>query len=222
MREVRLDYTKTGNAKYISHLDMNRVFVRAVRRADIPIWFTEGFNPRPYFKYCQTLPLGVESLCESLDLRLTDDNFSNSELKERLNKVMPEGISILRVHEPKMKPQEIYAAVYEIYYETNEPEAAAERIKNVLEGDALFVVKKVKHGRKKAEEDVDIIPNVITYTLENEAQKLKLKILATAEQNNTLNVFLFASALEKAAQIEYACRDILKTCVVNEKYRYFK
>ena len=222
MREVRLDYTKTGNAKYISHLDLNRVFLRAVRRADIPIWFTEGFNPRPYFKYCQTLPLGVESRCESLDLRLTDDNFSNSELKQRLSSVMPEGIEILRVHEPKMKPQEIYAAVYEISYETDNIEKVAENIKTVLEGEALFVTKKVKHGRKKAEEDVDILPNVITYALEKEEPFLKLKILATAEQNNTLNVFLFASALEKAAGIDYLSRDILKSCVVNENYRYFK
>ena len=92
MREVRLDYTKFRNAKYISHLDLNRVFFRAVRRAEIPLWFTEGYNPKPYFKYAQTLPLGVESKCESVDIRLLDDNFSNAELKKRLNAVLPDSI----------------------------------------------------------------------------------------------------------------------------------
>ena len=222
MREVRLEYTKTGDAKYISHLDINRVFVRAVRRADIPIWFTEGFNPRPYFKYCQTLPLGVESYCESLDLRLTDDNFSNAVLKERLNAVLPQGISVLRVHEPKMKAQEIYAAVYEIVYTCSDPTAVADGIRDVLEGDALFVTKKVKHGRKKFDEDVDILPNVITYALTTEENALSLKILATAAQNNTLNIFLFAGALERAAAFDYDARKLIKHCVVNENYRYFK
>ena len=222
MREVRLDYTKCGNAKYISHLDLNRVFFRAVRRAHIPIWFTEGYNPKPYFRYAQSLPLGIESFCESLDIRLLDDNLSNSELKAKLNAVLPEGIEILRVHEPKMKPQEIYAAVYELHYELADVPRAAAQIAAVLGGESLFVSKKVKHGRKKVEEDVDVLPNVITYALEEAEGKLLLKLLATASQNNTLNVFLFAAAMEKAAGLDYEARSITKCCVVNEMYRYFK
>lgn len=222
MREVRLEYTKLGNAKYISHLDLNRVFLRAVRRADIPIWFTEGYNPRPYFKYAQTLPLGVESKSESVDIRLIDDNFSNSELKARLGAVMPEGITILRVHEPKMKPQDIYASVFDFIYELDFAEAVAEKIYSVLNADSLFVLKKVKHGRKREEEQVDILPNVITYAISAQEGTLRLRILATAQQNNTLNPMLFAAALEEKAALEYESRDIIKQCTVNENYRYFK
>ena len=140
MREVRLDYTKCGNAKYISHLDLNRVFFRAVRRAHIPIWFTEGYNPKPYFRYAQSLPLGIESFCESLDIRLLDDNLSNSELKERLNAVLPAGIEILRVHEPKMKPQEIYAAVYELRYVLENTAQAAGAIEAALSSQEIFIL----------------------------------------------------------------------------------
>lgn len=222
MREVRLDYTKRGNAKYISHLDLNRVFFRAVRRAHIPIWFTEGYNPKPYFRYAQSLPLGIESRCESLDIRLLDDNLPNSELKARLNAVLPAGIEILRAHEPRMKPTEIYAAVYELQYTLARPEQAAQAVERVLQGEALCISKKVKHGRKRVEEDVDILPNIITYALQTGENSLLLKILATAQQNNTLNVFLFAGSLEKAAQLDYKARNIFKSCVVNEDYRYFK
>ena len=222
MREVRLDYTKFRNAKYISHLDLNRVFFRAVRRAEIPLWFTEGYNPKPYFKYAQTLPLGVESKCESLDIRLLDDNYSNAALKQRLNAVLPDGIEILRVHEPQMKASEIYAAVYELVYECEQAIQAMQAVENVLNGDTLFVKKKVKHGRKKAEEDVDILPNVITYALNKTENGFSLKILATAEQNNTLNVFAFAGSLEQAAAFSYEARNIVKHCVVNAAYRYFK
>ena len=121
-----------------------------------------------------------------------------------------------------MKPQEIYAAMYEVGYRCAEPQTVAEAIRRVLEGDALFVTKKVKHGRKKFDEDVDILPNVITYALTTEADTVSLKILATAEQNNTLNIFLFAGALEKTAAFDYEARTLIKRCVVNENYRYFK
>lgn len=47
MRDVRIRFAKTGKAKYISHLDLTRCFARAIFRAKIPLWFTEGFNPRP-------------------------------------------------------------------------------------------------------------------------------------------------------------------------------
>ena len=222
MREVRLEYTKLGNTKYISHLDLNRVFFRAVRRAEIPLWFTEVYNPKPYFKYAQPLPLGVESECECVDIRLTDDNYPNSVLKERLNAVLPDGIQIIRVHEPKMKATDIYAAVYEITYEVADPASVIKKLETALSGDALYVTKKVKHGRKKVDEDVDILPNVITYACASSENTFVLKILATAQPNNTLNIFLFAGALEKQADFDYAARNIRKRFVVNEEYRYFK
>ena len=50
MREVRLRFSKTGRLKYISHLDINRAMSRALKRAGIPLWYTEGFNPHPYMK----------------------------------------------------------------------------------------------------------------------------------------------------------------------------
>lgn len=51
MREVRLRFSKTGRLKYISHLDINRVMSRALKRAGIPLWYTEGFNPHPYMSF---------------------------------------------------------------------------------------------------------------------------------------------------------------------------
>ena len=62
MQEIRLRFSKTDQAKYISHLDTNRVFSRAFARAKIDLWFTEGFNPHPYMSFSLPLSLGVESL----------------------------------------------------------------------------------------------------------------------------------------------------------------
>ena len=79
MREVRLRFSKTGRLKYISHLDINRAMSRALKRAGIPLWYTEGFNPHPYMSFSLPLSLGVESLCESVDLRIIGE-ITNKEI----------------------------------------------------------------------------------------------------------------------------------------------
>ena len=222
MREVRIDYTKLGNTKYISHLDLNRVFYRAVRRAEIPIWYTEGFNPHPHFRYFMPLPLGVESKCESLDIRITDDNYSNALIKENLNAVLPEGIRVVSVHEPKLKIKDIYCAVYDITYTLDNATETAERIENIIKSDFLPAVKKVKRGKKKVDEEINLLPNVITYRLDVSENQIMLRILCLCGQNNNLNPMLFAKSLERDAAIDYESRDILKDCILDENYKIFK
>ena len=73
MRDVRIWFSKSGAVKYVSHLDMFRLMTRAVRRANIPLWYTEGFNPHPYISFLQPLPLGVETCYEPLDIRIEGD-----------------------------------------------------------------------------------------------------------------------------------------------------
>ena len=59
MYGIRIFFEKVGVARYISHLDLMRNFERAMRRADIPFWYTEGFNPRPFLTFALPLSLGV-------------------------------------------------------------------------------------------------------------------------------------------------------------------
>ena len=63
-------FEKVGNARYISHLDLMRVFQRAFKRAGLPLTHTQGFNPRPSVSIALPLSLGVESRCELLDFEL--------------------------------------------------------------------------------------------------------------------------------------------------------
>ena len=190
MREVRIDYTKLGNTKYISHLDLNRVFYRAVRRAEIPIWYTEGFNPHPHFRYFMPLPLGVESKCESLDIRITDDNYSNALIKENLNAVLPEGIRVVSVHEPKLKIKDIYCAVYDITYTLDNATETAERIENIIKSDFLPAVKKVKRGKKKVDEEINLLPNVITYRLDVSENQIMYRYFLNLTTLECLKFFL--------------------------------
>ena len=67
---VRIFFSKSGRARYISHLDLNRTMTRAVRRAGLPIWYTEGFSRHPYLTFAAPLSLGFEGERETMDLRL--------------------------------------------------------------------------------------------------------------------------------------------------------
>jgi len=93
MYKVNFVFCKNGQMKYISHLDLMRLFMRALRRADLPIKMTEGFSPHPKFSIKRALKLGLESEHEeaAIVLKLM---VSSQDFKDRLQKQLPEGILI--------------------------------------------------------------------------------------------------------------------------------
>jgi len=92
---VRVKYCKEGPIKYISHLNLAQVFTRTIRRADILVVKSEGFNPRFKISFGPPLPLGISSTSEYLDIRLKEE-IKTEELVEKLNRVLPQGLKILR------------------------------------------------------------------------------------------------------------------------------
>lgn len=97
-RRYRLVFSKKGEARYFGHLDMVNIFIRALRRADIPINYSQGFHPLPKISFGTALPLGMESLEEYLDIEILSF-FLSSILLEEINQHLPEGLKILRVHQ---------------------------------------------------------------------------------------------------------------------------
>ncbi|MCP2520290.1 TIGR03960 family B12-binding radical SAM protein [SCandidatus Aminicenantes bacterium Aminicenantia_JdfR_composite] len=94
----RCEYTKTGKAKYLSHLDLIRIIERGFRRANIPVNFSKGFHPKMLISYCPALPLGMEGKREILEFN-TDYSFNEDEFLDRINKFFPEGIRFLSIKE---------------------------------------------------------------------------------------------------------------------------
>ena len=119
MRNVRIRFSKTGAAKYISHLDLMRCFSRAMVRAEIPLWYTEGFNPHPYMNFAMPLSLGMEGMREVLDIRIVGD-ITNAELKERLSNAVPDHLEIIEVYDPVEKASRIAFSKYRIEIEQND------------------------------------------------------------------------------------------------------
>lgn len=108
---VRVVFSKAGRARYISHLDLNRAMTRAVRRAELPIWYTEGFNKHPYLTFAAPLSLGYEGERETMDIRLKQE-MPMDELVTRLDAVMPEGLHILTAAPAVKKAGEVDRGVY--------------------------------------------------------------------------------------------------------------
>ncbi len=92
--EYQLVFKKEGLLKYISHLDLLRLFQRVVRRANLPVVFSKGFHPLPKLKIQPALKLGIESDNLKLFIKL-NKNISNRELKDRLNSELPDEIKVL-------------------------------------------------------------------------------------------------------------------------------
>ena len=182
MKNVRIFYTKTERMKFVSHLDMNRLMSRIIMRADIPVWYTEGFNPHIYLTFALPLSLGYESEFETMDFRLTKD-MDFGEVLEILNRNMPEGITVTKIAEPQRKPTDIAFADYTICIKAEE--CAPERLSHLFESfytsDRIEVVKKSKRG----ERTVDLKPDIalMNLSLNGDSVQLAMRFPAGTEKN---------------------------------------
>ena len=73
--------------RFVSHLDMNRFMTRVIRKTNIPVWYTQGFNSRLYIAFALPLSLGFESDYEAMDLKITDDGYSHDDVVKELEDI---------------------------------------------------------------------------------------------------------------------------------------
>lgn len=221
MREVRLRFSKTGRLKYISHLDINRAMSRALKRAQIPLWYTEGFNPHPYMSFSLPLSLGVESLCESVDLRIIGD-ITNNEIKNRLNNVLPQDIKIVDVYDDFRDNSEIVYSDYVYKFEFKDNEAAFEKIKNVLSSDEIIALKKGKQGRKRVMKETNIKSFIDKYSISirNDVIVLNIRLLAGPEKN--LNPSLLFDTIIRLIDMDFEWKSIARISLLDKDYKEFR
>ena len=109
MDKLRLVYEQTRRAIWMSHLDTMRTLQRAIKRAGIPIRYSEGFNPHELISILLPLSVGTASLCQIADIRVRED-VDIAALPAQLTAVMPEGIRVTDCYENAMKPAELLTA----------------------------------------------------------------------------------------------------------------
>ena len=191
----RLLFEKTGNAVWISHLDLMRVFQRAFKRAGLPLTHTQGFNPRPSVSIALPLSVGVESRCELLDFDLYGDPISNQEIQDRLNAALVDGVQVLQVYSDGKKIKHLAFLECEVILEYDEGISAnaACQIEQLFAQSEILVEKRSKNGTTEQ----NIIPMIRRLSVK-EANDHALVISATVCcQNPTLNPMQLAAAIEK-------------------------
>ena len=191
----RLLFEKTGNAVWISHLDLMRVFQRAFKRAGLSLTHTHGFNPRASVSIALPLSVGVESACELLDFDLDGQSIPMDEIRVRLNDALVSGVKVQQVYENgrKIRDLALLHCLVSMEYDGAVPEGALDAIKQLFAESEVIVPKKTKSGIQ----DQNIIPMIrnveISQTDENTIQ---LDCLIHC-QNPTLNPAQLPLAVEK-------------------------
>ena len=147
----RLFYTKLGDIRLLSHLEVIQIFFQAFRRAGVKLHFTQGFNPVPKASFSPALPVGTESLAEYLDVDLTEEITAENEFLPRVNKELPAGIKITSIAGVPSKKADAAAQdviCYRINLERNLSTHDRNNIKNFMESDTLSITK-IRKGKKR-------------------------------------------------------------------------
>lgn len=191
----RLLFEKMGNAVWISHLDLMRVFQRAFRRAGIAIYHSQGYSPRAHVSMALPLPVGTESQCELLDFAFAEGaQLPLESLPAQLNAVLPAGIRVLSAWEggKKLKELTYLDASLTLQYDHGLPAGAGEKILAFFQsGQPVIVPKRTKTGQTQ----LDIQPMIQAVSIlgcwETTLQ-LQCRVCA---QNPSLNPMLLPEAL---------------------------
>ena len=196
MRCVRIWFKKMGMSRYVSHLDLMRAMTRAIRRANLPLWYTEGFNPHPYMTFALPLSLGMESLCESMDIRIVGES-SNEELFDMLKDSMPPGIDIISVDEPQYDPKHITFGEFDILFDTDKAEELKANIEAMLSKDELIVQKLGKKGRHKILKDINLMEFIKDCKVSSMGERVKITLTLPAGSVTNVNPSLLADEIQK-------------------------
>ena len=198
---LKASYSKLGQARYFGHIELMKIFSRAIRRAKISVKFSEGFHPKPKLSFVEALPIGVESQEEWLYIFVSEDEQPES-IKTRLNRHLPKGLRILDC-KPAPKKSDgsvLSAATYEIVqkggiFDEKELESFKMRRELVLS----------RTNRKKRTKTIDLKEMVLHIEI---IAPDRLKMMLKAEPGKTVrplevikNIFSISEEKIKQARI---------------------
>lgn len=221
--KVRIKYTKSGNLKFIGHLDVMRFFQKAIKRAELDIAYSQGYSPHQLISFAAPLALGVTSEGEYFDAEF-NSLVSSEEFIRRLNEQMVDGMAvndvILIPDDAKNSMSIVAASDYHIYLLDTIPEEVKikilENANHLLEKETIEVLRKTKRNEK-----IEDIKKGI-YKLNSEKNHLYM-FLATGSEYN-LKPELIVQAICKEIGYEYNMFDYqihrIETYMMNKDGEY--
>ena len=168
MERIRITFEKTGAMRYTSHLDLQKVWIRALLRAKLPLAYTQGFHPTPKVAYAWPLPLGWGTQGELMDIWLDDPDGKEADAEtfiRDVNRSMPAGLKILDIEKlPYSDPALtiiIQSAVYLITFpEKISQEELNEKIAALMSQETIERERRGKiYDMKPLVEEWEVIPD---------------------------------------------------------------
>ncbi len=219
---IRFKFKKLGSLQYISHLDLVRTMNKVVVRAGLPLWYTEGFNPKPKMVFAAPLSIGTESVCEFMDLRLSE-RIDPQEAKARLNANMTNEMQVTEAYYPDSKFNDMKWLSYEILIKT---EGADETLARSCE--SALAAPRIEVLKKGAESSVDIRPLVKSARAVLEDGQIRISCVLSSDPSSFLNPEYVVKALRKSCAVlsspdltsEYY--SIMRECAYREDMSEFK
>lgn len=199
--EVRGVFEKKGRARFISHLDLLRTMQRALKRSKIPVWYTQGFNPRIYMNFPLALSLGVESSVEMMDFEIVE-KVPYEKMLEDINKVLPDGIRFISMAAPVSKNKEIAFAEYsvEFYKSGLNGEEIGNKLDEMLSQDKIEVE---KHSKSKGMILIDIKPHIDIKSKCAEGELFRVEVRLPAGMELNINSNVVTEAFERFIGLEF-------------------
>lgn len=149
---IRIRFEKIDRMRFLSHLEMLTLFTRAVGRSGIPIRYSQGFHPHPKFSFATALSVGIESYAEYMDFEV-EQGYSAEQLKESLNRVLPEGVRVLEAQEIALRAPSLSVIMHQVRYRITLPEELAEGLAEKV--DAFLVLESSPLKREKKGKSIE-------------------------------------------------------------------
>jgi radical SAM-linked protein len=176
---IRVKFTKTEPMRFTSHLDLYRAWERLLRRAGLPLVFSQGYNPRPKLQLAAPLPLGITSRVEIIDFWLSDSSYDLEIIKSQLVVSQPPGIEIESVDskDPSAPPlqKKVSAAEYQVVL-MDQVSKLEQKIETLLASDAII--------RQRRGKSYDLRSLIREIGIENRESQ-SLRMLLNAQEGST-------------------------------------
>ncbi len=215
-RTLRVKFKKLGRLQYISHLDLVRTVMKVLVRSGLPLKYTEGFNPKPKLSFAAPLPTGAESVCEFMDIRLSEYIDTDKALA-MLNANLTDELLATEAYYPERKFTDLAYLSYRIVVNTEgKSETLANRINEYLESDGLYILKKTKSG----EREVDIKPQIKEAKAYFDGENIVIDCILSSSPSSFLSPELFVRLLRAGTGI-LSARNIMSesySIMRNEAY----
>ncbi len=208
MWTYRIKYAKKGRIRFTSHLDVMRALMRSFNRAELPLAYSEGFNPHPKLTMGPALPLGYESECELADVTLVE-LLPEEVLGERLGKALPEGLELLglaKVLPSSPRLSSASSVVYVVQLYGAMLQVIEEQVKEFLAGNSA----PVERVRKDTSEIIDVRHFVKDLEIEVGADCRWLRVEISTDGRGSCSATEVAQAVLHLSPVEAKCLHMVR------------